>query len=410
MVRLPGEAGERPGSIFDGVRSSTPFDGLLGIQAVEVDERWRTTLALVEAEAVEVAPAGYAWAPADVVLAATRPEPVRAALERSLLAAATPPGERTAPWFVPGWRARTAAWMGERLAALGRSMTEEPRVVHAGPPSVVLRAETATGPVFHKASVRHFAQEATILEALGRGTPGWVPEVLAVDPAIGSLMAPMGGRELADDPPKTWDRGLRRLAELQVSWAGRTPELLAAGAPARALRALAARVEAMEDVFDALVRLQPDAWPSWPDLASGLCARILSLDASPIPETLVHGDLHPSNVLVNGEDVRIFDWSDGAISHPFVDLAEFLRHLPTSVERRRMVDAYLGPWSAGYDRAALERAVADAPAVGAVYQVATYHALVPALDPRDRWQYEDAAPRWLRAALRPVEVAPAGST
>ena len=410
VVRLPGKAGERPGSIFDGVRSSTGFDGLLGIQAVESDERWRTTLALVEAEAAEVAPAGYAWAPADAVLAATRPEPVRAALERSLLAAATPADESTPPWFVPGWRARTAAWMGDRLAARGRSMTEGPRVVHAGPVSVVLRAETATGPVFHKAAVRHFAQEATILEALGRRTPGWVPEVLAVDPAVGSLMAPMGGQELADGPPETWDRGLRRLAELQMSWEGRTPELLAAGAPARDLRALAARVEAMEGVFHALVRLQPDAWPSWPNLAAGLCARILALDASPIAETLVHGDFHPGNVMVDGEEVRVFDWSDGAISHPFVDLAEYVRHLPTAAERRRMVDAYLEPWSAGYERAALERAAADAPAVGAVYQVDTYLALVPALDPRDRWQYEHAAPRWLRAALRPVEVAPAGST
>ena len=411
VVRLPGEAGERPGSIFDGVRrSSTAFDGLLGIQAVEVDERWRTTLALVEAEVAEVAPAGYAWAPADVVLATTRPEPVRAALERSLCAAATPAGEGSAPWFVPGWRARTAAWMGDRLAARGRSMTEEPRVVHAGPVSVVLRAETATGPVFHKATVRHFAQEATILEALGRGTPGWVPEVLAVDPSVGSLMAPMGGRELADDPPETWDRGLRRLAELQVAWASRTPELLAAGAPARGLRALAGWVEAMEGVFDALVRLEPDAWLAWPDLAAGLCARILSLAASPIAETRVHGDLHPGNVQVDGDEVRVFDWSDGAIAHPFVDLAVFLRHLPTPAERRRMVDAYLEPWSAGYERAALERAVADAPAVGAVYQVVTYLALVPALDPRDRWQYADAPPRWLRAALRPLEVAPAGST
>jgi Ser/Thr protein kinase RdoA (MazF antagonist) len=166
----------------------------------------------------------------------------------------------------------------------------------------------------------------------------------------------------------------------------------------------------MEGVFDALVRLEPDAWFAWPDLAAGLCARILSLAASPISETLVHGDLHPGNVQVDGDEVRVFDWSDGAIAHPFVDLAVFLRHLPTPAERRRMVDAYLEPWSAGYERAALERAVADAPAVGAVYQVVTYLALVPALDPRDRWQYADAPPRWLRAALRPLEVAPAGST
>jgi Ser/Thr protein kinase RdoA (MazF antagonist) len=167
-------------------------------------------------------------------------------------------------------------------------------------------------------------------------------------------------------------------------------------------------MDAMEGVFDALVRMEPDAWLAWRDVAPELGERILALDASPIPATLVHGDSHPGNAQVDGDEVRIFDWSDGAISHPFVDLAVYLRHLPTPAERRRMVDAYLEPWSGGYERAAIERAAADAVVVGAVYQVASYVALVPALDPRDRWQYEHGAPRWLRAALRPVEVAPAG--
>jgi hypothetical protein len=411
VVQLPGEAGERPGFILDGVRKATPFNGLLGIQAVDVDYAWRTTLAFVEAEIADVAPGGYAWAPADAVVAGTRLEAVRAALQRSLVAAtAAGGGDVGAPWYVQGWRARTAAWMADRLAARGRSLTEGPRVVHSGPVGVVLRAETTSGPVFHKAPIPHFAREPAILETLARGTPGWVPEVLAADPGVGALMAPMGGRELADDPPETWGRGLHRLAELQISWTSRSSELVAAGAPERDLTELASHVEKMGMVFDELVRLEPDDWPAWPGLAAGLRDRILSLGASPIPRALVHGDLHPGNVQVDGETVRLFDWSDAAISHPFVDLAVYLRHLPTPAERRRMVDAYLEPWAVGYERAALERAAAEALVVGAVYQVATYLALVPALDLRDRWQYEHAAPRWLRAALRPLEVAAASST
>jgi hypothetical protein len=406
VVRLPGEAGDRPGSILDGVRARIGIDGLIGIQPVESGEGWRTTLAFVEAECIEVAPAGYAWAPAAAVLAATQPGPVRAALERSLAALADAGSDAFAPWFMPGWRARTTAWMADRLAERGRSMTEEPRVIHSGPVSVVLRADTTEGPVFHKASVRLFAQEATILVALGRRTPGWVPDVLAVDPAVGALMAPLAGRELGDDPSETWGRGLRRLAELQIAWAGHIDELLAAGAQARSLRALAARVEGMDEVFDALVRLEPDAWPAWPDLAAGLIARIQGLGASPIASTLVHGDLHPGNVHVDGDEVLVFDWSDTAITHPFVDLAVFLHDLPTPAGRRDMIDAYLEPWSLGYERAALERAAHDALVVGAVYQAATYLDLVPALDPRDRWQYRNAAPRWLRSAIRPLEVAP----
>lgn len=102
VIRLRGEVGERPASIFAGVRASTPFEWLLSIQALDVDEQWRTTLALVEAEATEIAPAGHAWAAEDAVLAATRPEAVRAALERSLRAAATRSGEGSAPWVMPG--------------------------------------------------------------------------------------------------------------------------------------------------------------------------------------------------------------------------------------------------------------------------------------------------------------------
>ena len=38
-----------------------------------------------------------------------------------------------------------------------------------------------------------------------------------------------------------------------------------------------------------------------------------------IPDTLSHGDLHPGNVAYDGREVRLFDWTDGCVTHPFLD-------------------------------------------------------------------------------------------
>ena len=58
---------------------------------------------------------------------------------------------------------------------------------------------------------------------------------------------------------------------------------------------------------------------------------IAQLQAGPVPETLVHGDFHPWNVHRDGDHLVIFDWSDAAITKPFVDVmtwATWLAHDP----------------------------------------------------------------------------------
>ncbi len=82
------------------------------------------------------------------------------------------------------------------------------------------------------------------------------------------------------------------------------------------------------------------------------------------------------------------------------------RRAETPATRRHMADAYLAVWAAGYGMTRVERALEDALVVGALYQVATYLALVPAMDLRDRWQFEAGPWRWLRFAIRPLELSP----
>jgi hypothetical protein len=75
-----------------------------------------------------------------------------------------------------------------------------------------------------------------------------------------------------------------------------------------------------------------------------LCAE---LDARGIPATIQHDDLHGANVYRRGVDLRILDWGDSCISHPFRTLYVTFEHLFLPRDDPwldRLRDAYLEPW------------------------------------------------------------------
>jgi hypothetical protein len=405
VVPLSADAGHTSGTILAALRAKGgPFARVVNIQSLADDGKGLTTVALAETEPVDGAPPpGHAWLPIDTVALAAVP-PVAAALRRRALAVAAPVTSASARWFQPGWLDDLDGWARSRLAAIGRTVTAPPVVVHVGPIAAVVRFATTAGPAFLKASIPFFAREATIAAALSARTPSWVPEVVAADPAYGTLMEEMGGQILGEAPEDTWGIGLRRLAELQLAWVGATGGLLAADAQDRPIAALAQLVAELEPVHAQLAAAEPGLWPAWAAVADGLSQSCESLAASGLPVSLVHGDFHPWNVNVCDGQARLFDWSDGAVSHPFTDLTCFLRRVESPTARRKMADGYLGVWAMGYEMARVEQALEDALVVGALYQVATYLALVPAMNQRDRWQFEGGPWRWLRFAIRPLEL------
>lgn len=95
-----------------------------------------------------------------------------------------------------------------------------------------------------------------------------------------------------------------------------------------------------------------------------LCA---SLDAARIPDSIQHDDLHAANVWTREGQVRIVDWRDACVSHPFYTLADTFRLLEHSRALdsgdpvfERLRDAYLEPW----DNGSLRQVAADALVVG----------------------------------------------
>ena len=59
--------------------------------------------------------------------------------------------------------------------------------------------------------------------------------------------------------------------------------------------------------------------PACGRLVESLPERFDSLGECGLADTLVHGDLNPGNVFLNGSRMTILDWSDAGVGHPVLD-------------------------------------------------------------------------------------------
>ena len=88
---------------------------------------------------------------------------------------------------------------------------------------------------------------------------------------------------------------VRLLTGLQERSVGRTDELLARGVPDRRLALMLSRVEAVAATSAAA--LPPSQQRALRALVADLPRRVAEVEACGMPETLVHGDFHPGNVV-----------------------------------------------------------------------------------------------------------------
>jgi hypothetical protein len=307
---------------------------------------------------------------------------------------------RTQPWLDPAWHPRVARWIAERMAAAGLPPTGPTRTFYQSPIGLVLRTPAAGRDVYLKCPAPIFHAEASITRALAARTPGWVPDVLDVEPAEGCLlMADLGNRQLGNEPEAAWADGIRRLGELQHAWVGHGDELIAAGAQHRPIAMLRDAVPGLLEVDRFGERLDADLLERWPAEAARLVDACRELEDMGLPEALIHGDAHPWNVAVTPGGLVVFDWSDGAIGPSFVDLAVYFFRTKDVMVRRALRDAYLDAWAGATSRDRLERAAELAMGVGALYQVVTYLTLLPGLPPEDQVTWAGADAHWLRNAI-----------
>ena len=329
-------------------------------------------------------------------------------------------------WRDQAWRAAAEVWVEERLAAAGRRATGPADSERLVPWSAVWRLPTDAGPVWFKACTTGVGHEPALYEVLVRRAPGRVVIPLATDLERRFLLLPDGGPTLretegARTDPAAWARMLQEYAAMQRGLEPWADELRATGVTVAGPAELPGMRKALlaedrvlllgeEEGLTAEQRAELLAeQPAYDALCSDLAAY-------GIPLSLQHDDLHDNNVFAPadpGGPLRVFDWGDGVLGHPFGVLLISLRVVSdllevgeSSPEVRRLRDAYLEPWTGEWDAADLRDAARLAVRVGGVSRADCYRRATidwPA-DAATRSPFLEGVPGWLLEQRGPLPL------
>ncbi len=275
-------------------------------------------------------------------------------------------------------------------------------LVQTEPWASVFRAPLPDGEtIWLKACAAHSDFEVPLTASLSSRWPATVTEVLAHDLDRRWLLMADAGERIADlgNPPEHWFDLLPDYARLQIGEMKHVDDHLDASVPDMRLARLPERYEELAAAELPLPLDEIVAIGAFAQRFANLCAE---LESHGIGATVQHDDLHMNNVYVKGGRLRVLDWGDASISHPFFSLFETFRFLTERNELApgdpwfgRLRDAYLEPWGLGHG-ATFDLAMRIAGFARAIAWLDQREAL-PA---QDRAEFDTGFEMILRLALR----------
>ena len=300
---------------------------------------------------------------------------------------------RTVPWSSPHWYTRATAWIRETVVSMGSAVLsiEQHRTWAL---SCILRVSTTAGVLFFKAVPDYLGHDPILCMYMQQYFPQYMVEVAAIEPQEHWSLT----REWAGVPPVTadeWKNVLRAMIVIQEHCRENLDELLLLGCHDRRLERLP---ELLMPILDDLKNPQMrDLYAVNEAQSQELDRRIKKLPeltqrlaSCGIPETLIHGDLWGSNVIVedkiSGKAPIIFDWTDASVTHPFFDIYCVITSEPDENKRAEQKSAHLDIWSEVYPRAAVVQAFELSQQVAPFYYLLAFRNVVWHAPVEARWE------------------------
>ncbi len=223
-------------------------------------------------------------------------------------------------------------------------------LAHRRPWATVLRVPLTDGVAWFKACGPVQAFEPRLTAELFSRWPDLLAEVLAYDEGRAWLLSVDSGTQISElgNPPELWEEVLPLYSELQRNETAHRDRFLADGVPDLGMASLTNRYQQLLDTPLPLHRDEIDQLCRFQDRVAQLCEE---LQAHGVADSVQHDDLHMNNLYLQDGRLRVLDWGDSSISHPFASLVVTFRFLeqvnrlpPTDPWFERLRDAYLEPW------------------------------------------------------------------
>ncbi|MGH3385689.1 MAG: phosphotransferase [Nocardioidaceae bacterium] len=303
-------------------------------------------------------------------------------------------------------------WADAQLTRHGAARTGPIEEMRVRPWSSTWRVPTELGTLWLKTCGPGGRYEAALQGLLSVVAPEWVLQPVAVDAARGWLLLPDGGptldKTLAGAAPEVrverWCSVLAEYAELQRRLVAFVPDLLGVGVPDLRPGASSALFrDLVSTCTEPPLRDRLDAFAPTVDEAAE------RLVATGLPPTVQHDDFHSSNVCCGDDGLgppAFIDWGDALVAHPMgtllVTCRVLARELDVEVEDpllRRLVDAYLEPWTIEFARSDLLAQLDDVLVLAKVGRAWGWLRALQGATPDQQATWDNPVAAWLEQLL-----------
>jgi Phosphotransferase enzyme family len=259
------------------------------------------------------------------------------------------------------------------LATHRIDFNDDVRQFSAGGSFALIRFGTVHGPaLWLKATSAPNAHEFSVTQTIARHCPQFLPPLVATRTDWNAWVTEEVGPPLHDSfSLYAFRQSTRCLAEMQISSAAYVGELLACGCFDQRKPILRSHLpELMQYLGKAMAKqtstkalpLSIDRLHELGDLLKEGCAAMETID---VPDTLIHNDLNPGNILFDGKRAVFTDWSDAGVGNPFLTFqhlhAQALEADETHTWAPQLKETYKGHWSPVLCESSIERAFALSP-------------------------------------------------
>jgi thiamine kinase-like enzyme len=263
------------------------------------------------------------------------------------------------PFARLGWIDEAVDWISSETGKAYSHSRERIEQFNASPDYCLLKVSgEGQPPVWLKAVPVSLAREYTVTLRLAERFPRYLPQVMASRDDWSAWLSADGGWPISKDITRSMSLSNvgRRLAELQLASLDEVPELLTAGCTDQRIVALSPGIrrllpyleESMAAPTPGELRLVKRS--RLDEIANSVEEICWRLDALGVPDTLLHNDISPDNILCGSDGAVFADWAEAGVGIPFVSL-ELLRKQFTQAgcpeaEVQRFVAFYRQSWSA----------------------------------------------------------------
>jgi hypothetical protein len=272
-----------------------------------------------------------------------------------------------------GWIEEAQEWIRESVVDHGVDFSEDIRQFSASGFFALVRFGTIHGPAYWlKATCVPSTLEFEVTRTIARYCPEFLPPLVAARTDWNAWVTEEAGQPLHDVLSLgAFEQSTHCLAELQITSATYVDDLLACGCFDQRMPILRAHLPALilylEDAMarQTSTKVPPLSAKRLQELGRLVEEAIAAMEALGVPDTLIHNDLNPGNILFDGERAVLTDWSEACIGCPFLTF----RHLQvqaleadeTQTWEPRLTEIYKQHWRACLSESQIEKAFALSP-------------------------------------------------